>query len=99
VVVGIALLMYEIFGLHGFLALRQEKKEVESLHQQIQQLQHQNEQLDKCIKALQSDPKAIERLAREELRLGRREETIYTFPEEDPKKDQAPPADQASPVR
>ena len=99
VLVCIALLVHEIFGPHGFLALRQEKKEIESLRQQIQQLQHENEQLDKRIKALQSDPKAIERLAREQMRLARPGEIIYTLPEKDPKKDQAPPAAQESPPK
>jgi len=91
VLVCIALLVHEIFGSHGFLALRQEKKEIESLRQQIRQLQDENEQLDKRIKALQSNPKAIERLAREQMRLARPGELIYTMPEKDQKKDPAPP--------
>jgi cell division protein FtsB len=99
VLVCIALLVHEIFGPHGFLALRQEKKEVESLRQQIQQLQRENEQLDKRIKALQSDPKTIERLAREQMRLVHPGEIIYTSPENDPKKGQAPPPAQESPPK
>jgi cell division protein FtsB len=98
VLVCIALLVHEIFGQHGFLALRQEKKEIESLLQQIRQLQHENEQLDKRIKALQSDPKAIEGPARE-MGLVYPGETIYTVPEKDAKKGQAPPAAQESPVK
>jgi cell division protein FtsB len=99
VLVCIALLVHEIFGPHGFLALRQEKKEIENLRQQIQQLQHENEQLDKRIKALQSDPKAIERLAREQMRLARPGEIIYTLPEKNPKKDQPPPPARESPAK
>jgi len=91
VLVCIALLVHEIFGSHGFLALRQEKKEIESLRLQIRQLQDENQQLDKRIKALQSNPKAIERLAREQMRLARPGELIYTLPEKDQKKDLAPP--------
>ena len=98
VLVCIALVVHEIFGTHGFLALRRERKEVESLRQQIQQLQRENEQLDKRIKALQSDPKAIEGLARE-MNLVRPGEIIYTSPEKGPKKDQAPPAAQESPAK
>jgi cell division protein FtsB len=96
VVVCVALLAHEIFGPHGFLALRQEKKEIDTLRQQIHQLRVENEQLDKRIKALQSDPKAIERLAREQMRLARPGEIIYTLPEQIPKKDQAPSATQGS---
>jgi cell division protein FtsL len=96
VLVCLALLVHEIFGQHGFLALRQEKKEIESLRQQIRQLQQENEQLDKRIKALQSDPKAIERLAREQMRLARPGEIIYALPDKDTKKDHAPPPTQES---
>jgi cell division protein FtsL len=99
VLVCIVLLVHEVFGQHGLLGLRQEKKEIESLRQQIQQLQHENEQLDKRIKALQSDPKAIERVAREQMRLARPGEIIYTWPEKDPKKDQAAPPTQESPPK
>ena len=99
VLVCIALLVHEVFGPHGFLALRREKKETESLRQQIQQLQNENEQLDKRIKALQSDPKAIERLAREQMRLARPGEIIYTWPEKDPKKDQPTPPARESPPK
>jgi len=97
--VCLALLVHEIFGTHGFLALRQEKKEVESLRQQIRQLQQENSLLDQQIKALKSDPKAIERLAREQIRLVRPGETVYTYPEKDGKKDQVPPATPEKPAK
>ncbi len=90
VLVCIALLVHEIFGQHGFVALRQEKKEINSLREEIRQLQTQNEQLDKRIKALQNDPKAIESLARE-MHLARPGEIIYTSPEKSPKADPPPP--------
>jgi len=99
VLVCLALLVHEIFGTHGFLALRQEKKEVENLRQQIRQLQQENSLLDQQIKALKSDPKAIERLAREQMRLARPGETIYTYPEKDAKKDQAPSTTQEKPAK
>ena len=99
VVVCIALIVHEILGAHGFMALRQEKKEIESLRQQIRQLKDENEQLDKRIKELQSDPKAIERLAREGMGLARPGELIYTgVPDKDSAKEQTPhtaPADTA----
>jgi cell division protein FtsB len=86
------LVVREIFGEHGYLALRHQRKEVESLQQEIRQLRQENEQLDRQIKALKSDPKAIERLAREQMRMARPGEIIYTFPEKE--KGQAPPAQQ-----
>jgi len=93
IVVCLALLVHEILGAHGFMALRQERKEIESLRQEIRQLKDENAQLDKRIKELQSDPKAIERLAREGIGLARPGELIYTrVPEKDPPKAQAPHA-------
>jgi len=80
-----ALLVHEIFGQHGYLALRRQQKEVQALVEQIRQLQQENEQLSRQIKALQSDPKAIERLAREQMRLARPGEFIYVLPDKDPK--------------
>ena len=93
VVVCIALIVHEILGAHGFMALRQEKKEIESLQQQIRQLKDENEQLDKRIKELESDPKAIERYAREGMGWARPGELIITgVPENDPAKEQTPRA-------
>jgi cell division protein FtsB len=54
--------------------------------------------LDKRIKALQSDPKAIEDKARE-MGLAYPGELIYTSPEKDSKKDQAPPGPRQSPAK
>jgi len=99
VLLCLGLLAHEIFGQHGFLALRQEKNEVESLRRQIRQLQQENDQLEKHIKALQSDPKAIERLAREQMHMARPGETIYSVPENGPQKDQSPAASQQSPPK
>jgi cell division protein FtsB len=93
VVVCLALIVHEILGAHGFMALRQEKREIESLREQIRQLKDENAQLDKRIKALQSDPKAIERLAREGMGLARPGELIFTgVPQKDSPKEQTPNA-------
>lgn len=83
VLVFLALLVHEIFGEHGWLALRREQREFESLRQQIQQLQQENQKLEEQIKALRSDPKAIEKQARDQLRMARPGEIIYTLPERD----------------
>jgi cell division protein FtsB len=93
--VCIALVVHEVFGEHGYLALRHQQKEVESLQQDIQRLRQENEQLDRQIKALKSDPKAIERLAREQMRMARPGEIIYTFPEKE--RSQAPPSKDSVP--
>lgn len=90
ILVCVALLVHEIFGEHGYLALRHQKQQYQALQQQIQQLQEQNQKLEKQIKALKSDPQAIEKLAREQMRLARPGEVIYTLPEKDPKAETPP---------
>jgi len=82
--VFIALLVHQIFGEHGYMAMRRQRKELEALQQQIQQLQQENQQLEKQIEELKSDPKAIEKLAREKMRLARPGEIIYVLPEKAP---------------
>ncbi len=93
VAVCVVLIVHEILGAHGFMALRQERKEIESLRQQIRQLEAENAQLDKRIKELQSNPQAIERMAREGMGWARPGELIITgVPGKDPPKEQTPNA-------
>ncbi len=82
----IALVVHEIFGQNGFLAMRRQQKEVEALQQQMQRLQQENTELEKQIHSLRTDPKAIERVAREQMRMARPGEIIYTLPEKKTKK-------------
>jgi cell division protein FtsB len=89
VVLCIALIVHEIFGEHGYLALREQQKQYDALQHQIQQLQQENRQLESEVKALKSDPKAIEKLAREQMRLARPGEIIYTLPDQQAKPEPA----------
>jgi len=84
-------LVHEIFGERGFLALRRQRRELETLHEQIRQLQLENQKLEAEIEALKSDPRAIEKLAREQMRMARPGELIYTLPEK-PSSSGTPPA-------
>jgi hypothetical protein len=47
------------------------------------------------LEALQNDPKAVERIAREHLRMSRDNETVYTFSDPDPKPRPNPYPDEA----
>lgn len=82
--VSVAMIVHEIFGQNGYLALRRQQKELQTLEQQIRQLKQENEQLDKQIKALKSDPAAVERLAREQMHLVKPGEKVYTLPDKPP---------------
>ncbi len=81
VLVAIALTVHEIFGDHGYMALRRRRQELESLQQQVKDLQQKNELLEEQIKALKSDPRAVEKLAREQMKLAKPGEIIYVLPD------------------
>jgi cell division protein FtsB len=84
--------VHGIFGDHGYLAMRRAKADVERLRREIEQLDEQNRNLSGEVRALKSDPAAIERVAREEMGLAKPGELIFRIPEdpknqaEDPKK-------------
>ncbi len=81
-----ALLLQDVFGTHGFLALRRTQNEIARLKQEIEQVNTENRELTNQVKALKSDPKMIERIAREELGLARQGELIFRLPAPPPPK-------------
>ncbi len=85
----LALFVQDIFGAHGFLAMRRTQKEIARLRQEIQQVNAENRELAGQIKALKSDPRVIERIAREEMGLARPGEFIFKLPPPPPKSDPA----------
>jgi len=76
-----ALLVHDIFGAHGFIAMRRTQKEIEQIRQQIGKLNDENKSLTDQVSSLKTDPKAIERIAREEMGLARPGELIYKLPD------------------
>jgi cell division protein FtsB len=76
-----ALLVHDIFGAHGFVAMRRTEKEIAQIREQIGKINQENKSLTSQVNSLKSDPKAIERIAREELRLARPGEIIFKIPD------------------
>ena len=76
-----ALLVHDIFGAHGFIAMRRTQKEIEEIRQQIGKINTENKSLSDQVNSLKTDPKAIERIAREEMGLARPGELIYKIPD------------------
>jgi cell division protein FtsB len=75
---GLALLLLQdVFGNHGVLAMRRSQLEEREVQQQIDQMNEENRQLEARVKALKTDPQAIERIAREEMGLARPGEYIF----------------------
>jgi cell division protein FtsB len=63
------LLVHALFGKRGYFELKKMKDQKENLDRQIEQLKSENKQILEEIKSLKTDPKAIEKIAREELGL------------------------------
>ena len=76
-----ALLVHDVFGAHGFIAMRRTQKEIEQIRGQIVKLNDENKSLSSQVTSLKTDPKAIERIAREEMGLARPGEIIYKLPD------------------
>jgi cell division protein FtsB len=86
-----ALLLQDIFGTHGVLAMRQSQLQAAEIRKKIDQLDSENQKLQDRVKSLKTDPTAIEKIAREEMGLARPGEYIFKIPERPG--DAADPAD------
>ena len=71
------LLLQDVFGTHGVLAMRRAQKEAATVKKEIDLINEENRQLQGRVKALKTDPQAIERIAREEMGLARPGEYIF----------------------
>jgi len=69
-----------IFGANGFLVFHRKVRDSQNLDREIQSLQQENARREQHIKALKSQPQAIEKEARERLRYARHGEVVYTLP-------------------
>ncbi|HVA64018.1 MAG TPA: septum formation initiator family protein [Terriglobales bacterium] len=74
------LVQHAVLGPSGYLALRHKQLQVQQEMARIQALEAQNRQLNQSVKALTSDPAAIEGIARQQLHLTRPGEVVYTYP-------------------
>jgi cell division protein FtsB len=84
IIAVVALVVGSLFGDRGFLQLVRQQQGAEALAREIEELRQENGHLAAEIAALRSDPRAIERLAREELGLCRPGETVFLIREEPP---------------
>jgi cell division protein FtsB len=80
----VALAVHDVFGAHGFLAMRRTQKQIEEIRGNIDHLNRENTALGGEVQSLKTDPKAIERIAREEMGLARPGEVIIKLPPPDP---------------
>jgi cell division protein FtsB len=78
----VALVVGSLFGDRGILQLLMQRKRAELLQHELQDLRAENRRLATEIESLRSDPRAIERIAREQLGLARPGETVFILREE-----------------
>jgi cell division protein FtsB len=78
----IALLVGSLFGDRGMLQLVAQRERADALQKQLDEMRAENVGLAAEIAALKSDPRAIERLAREELGLARPGELVFVLRDE-----------------
>lgn len=78
--IAVWLLVHVMFGPNGMVIYRQKKTEYVGLQNEIRSLQQENDRHTGQIKSLQTDPKTIEKEAREQLHYARPGEVIYVSP-------------------
>ncbi|MFZ0821875.1 MAG: septum formation initiator family protein [Candidatus Acidiferrales bacterium] len=82
-ILGLAILaiaIHDVFGPHGSIAMRRTQNEITQLTAQIHQLNAENQSLSDEVNALQTDPRLIERIAREDMGLAKPNEYIFKMP-------------------
>src|SRR5438552_17502701 len=76
-----ALFIHDIFGTHGFLAMRRTKLEIERVQKDINRPAKENAELSEEVKSLNTDPHKIESIVRDELRLAEPHDAIILIPQ------------------
>jgi cell division protein FtsB len=76
----LVLVVHDVFGTHGYLAMRRIQQEIKKVTADLDQLNKENLQLEEEVKELKTDPHKIEKIARDELGLARPGEVIIEIP-------------------
>jgi cell division protein FtsB len=76
----VVLVVHDIFGTHGYLAMRRTESEIKKVLADLEQLNKENLELAQEVKELKTDPRKIENIARDELGLARPGEVIIKIP-------------------
>ena len=81
---AVILAYHVVFGANGMVAYRHKRSENQRLQQDILRVQQENDRISRSVRALKSDPRTIEREAREQLKYARPGEVVYISPEPRP---------------
>jgi cell division protein FtsB len=77
----LVLVVHDIFGTHGFLAMRRTQAEINTVNANLVRLNAENSRLAELVHDLKSDPRTIEKLAREGSLLAKPGEVIIKIPQ------------------
>jgi cell division protein FtsL len=78
---GLVMIVHDVFGTHGFLAMRRTQVEIRKVKANLEALSKENAALAQEVKDLNSDPRLIEKIARDDLGLARPGEIIIRIPQ------------------
>jgi cell division protein FtsB len=81
VVVAIWIFVHAMLGANGVTVYRAKRAEYQDLQKQIGQLQKENDAYSQQVNELKSDPKRIEKEAREQFHYARPGEVVYVAPD------------------
>lgn len=76
------MIVHDVFGTHGFLAMRRTQSEIRKVKADLDQLSKENSTLEQEVRDLKTDPRLIEKIARDDLGLARPGEIIIRIPQE-----------------
>jgi cell division protein FtsB len=76
----VALVVHDVFGAHGFIAMRRTQSEIQRVRDDLDRLNKENLELGDQVRALKSDPRLIEKIAREDLQRAKPGEIIIRIP-------------------
>lgn len=74
------LFLHVMFGANGMVVYKEKRAEIDDLQKQVNGLELENHLYGEQIKNLKSDPRTIEREAREALHYARPGEVVYVAP-------------------
>ena len=74
------LFVHVVFGANGMVVYKQKREEIRELEKNIGDLEKENNRYTQDINALKTDPRAIEKEAREQLHYARPGEVVYVAP-------------------
>lgn len=77
----LVLVVHDIFGTHGYLAMRRTQAEISTVKANLARLNEENGRLAEHVHDLKSDPRTIEKLAREGSLLAKPGEVIIKIPQ------------------